>query len=53
MKLKGKQFATILNIQKISTEVISTISRKDFQRSFIKLHDVVNIVFFRKKICFE
>jgi len=34
MKLKGKQFDTILDIQKASTEAILTISKEDFQRFF-------------------
>jgi len=46
MKLKGKQFDTILNIQKASIKIISRpISKEDFQRSFLKLY----IVFLRKK----
>jgi len=39
MKLKGKQFDIILDIQKASIKAISIISKKDFQRSFLKLYD--------------
>jgi len=38
MKLKGKQFDTILDIQKDLIEAISIISKEDFQRSFLKLY---------------
>jgi len=37
-QLKGKQFDTILDIQKALFEVISTIQKKT-QRSFLKLYD--------------
>jgi len=36
VKLKGKQFNIILNIQKASIE---TITKEDFQSSFLKLYD--------------
>jgi len=39
IKLKGKQFDAILDIQKASTEIISTISEEDFQRTFLKLYN--------------
>jgi len=39
MKLKEKQFDIILNIQKTPTKVISTMSKKDFQWSFLKLYN--------------
>jgi len=39
MKLKGKQYDIILNIQKASTEAILIISKKNFQRSLLKLYD--------------
>jgi len=52
MKLKRK-FNIILDIQKASTETIST--KENFQRSFLKLYEnvvtsyyVINIVFLRK-----
>ena len=39
MKPKGKRFDTILDIQKVSTKVISAISEEDYQRCFQKLYD--------------
>jgi len=45
MKMNEKKFDTILDIQKAS---ISTISKEDFQRRFLKLYDRCNIVFLWK-----
>jgi len=53
MKLKGKQFDTILNIQKASIKAILIISKEDFQWSFLKLYDSFKHYIFSEEICFE
>jgi len=52
IKPKGKQyFDTFLDIQKASTEAISTISKEDFSVIFLKLYDHCKPLYFFRKGC--